>query len=372
MIYIQNKKIVDALGKATDPPVIDCENAPEIEFQLLDAAGEAVAPEAGVVYTFTGAVSFYGKGVIFGADCTPEVGDETLVFSPDTYNSDYIREFGYDGQSIFIQIHKGGDGGPIVMWGKSLAKPRIADPAQPPAPIASYYTAAQVNALLSPLTGHVDDTDNPHNVTATQVGLGNVNNTSDANKPVSTATGQALALKADLEDGKVPLSQLPAFSSTLAELTDTDIDDPAAGETLVYDGAKWANGFPTERQKYYPIPPAYSALTDACVALDDVSNICEVDPAGVSGMVELEFQIMSASSTVTGNVRLDVKQGSTILVSATVPVTLAYVKQTIELPAPVTGHVDLYRDTAHADDTLEDGGIIPAALRLFYGYEVRP
>lgn len=36
---------------------------------------------------------------------------------------------------------------------------------------------------------------NPHNVTATDVGLGNVNNTSDADKPVSTAQQTALDLK---------------------------------------------------------------------------------------------------------------------------------------------------------------------------------
>ena len=39
--------------------------------------------------------------------------------------------------------------------------------------------------------------DNPHSVTKTQVGLGNVDNTSDANKPVSTATQTALDLKYD-------------------------------------------------------------------------------------------------------------------------------------------------------------------------------
>ena len=38
---------------------------------------------------------------------------------------------------------------------------------------------------------HMDNVSNPHSVTKTQVGLGNVDNTSDVNKPVSTA--QALA-----------------------------------------------------------------------------------------------------------------------------------------------------------------------------------
>lgn len=39
---------------------------------------------------------------------------------------------------------------------------------------------------------HVSKTDNPHGVTKAQVGLGNVDNTSDANKPVSTAQQTAM------------------------------------------------------------------------------------------------------------------------------------------------------------------------------------
>lgn len=49
----------------------------------------------------------------------------------------------------------------------------------------------------SALTAHTVDTANPHSVTKTQVGLGNVDNTSDANKPVSTATQTALNAKQD-------------------------------------------------------------------------------------------------------------------------------------------------------------------------------
>ena len=43
-------------------------------------------------------------------------------------------------------------------------------------------------------------TGNPHSVTKSDVGLGNVDNTSDANKPVSTAQQTALALKASIDD----------------------------------------------------------------------------------------------------------------------------------------------------------------------------
>jgi len=56
---------------------------------------------------------------------------------------------------------------------------------------------AQITANLSTLTSHISDTSNPHSVTKSQVGLGNADNTSDVNKPVSTATQTALNAKQD-------------------------------------------------------------------------------------------------------------------------------------------------------------------------------
>lgn len=53
-------------------------------------------------------------------------------------------------------------------------------------------------ARESVVTAHTENTSNPHNVTKIQVGLGNVDNTSDSDKPVSTATQTALNLKANL------------------------------------------------------------------------------------------------------------------------------------------------------------------------------
>jgi len=46
----------------------------------------------------------------------------------------------------------------------------------------------QLNSNASAISGHVGSTANPHSVTATQVGLGNVDNTSDATKNSATAT----------------------------------------------------------------------------------------------------------------------------------------------------------------------------------------
>ena len=50
-------------------------------------------------------------------------------------------------------------------------------------------------------TAHIADLANPHTVTATQVGLGNVSNTADADKPISTLTQAALNDKLDTVDG---------------------------------------------------------------------------------------------------------------------------------------------------------------------------
>lgn len=57
-------------------------------------------------------------------------------------------------------------------------------------------------AKASDLSAHEARVDNPHSVTKTQVGLSNVDNTSDANKPVSAAQQTALDNKVDKISGK--------------------------------------------------------------------------------------------------------------------------------------------------------------------------
>jgi hypothetical protein len=78
---------------------------------------------------------------------------------------------------------------------------------------SSGLEAENVKAALDEISGAVDDhtsdTNNPHGVTAAHVGLGNVDNTSDADKPVSTATQAALDAKADLVGGLIPIAQIP-------------------------------------------------------------------------------------------------------------------------------------------------------------------
>lgn len=58
---------------------------------------------------------------------------------------------------------------------------------------ADQQLQANIDNVAADLSTHEQDTNNPHNVTKAQVGLGNVDNTSDADKPVSTAQATAIS-----------------------------------------------------------------------------------------------------------------------------------------------------------------------------------
>lgn len=65
----------------------------------------------------------------------------------------------------------------------------------------SLKSQAEIDELVTKLDTHISNKSNPHSVTKVQVGLGNVDNTSDANKPISTATQNALNSKFNASDG---------------------------------------------------------------------------------------------------------------------------------------------------------------------------
>ena len=67
---------------------------------------------------------------------------------------------------------------------------------------STVFSSTRSNNTYEPknnnIQGHIsNNTTNPHNVTKSQVGLSNVDNTSDVNKPISAATTTALAGKQD-------------------------------------------------------------------------------------------------------------------------------------------------------------------------------
>ena len=83
------------------------------------------------------------------------------------------------------------------------------------------------------LEEHEADHANPHQVTKAQVGLGNADNTSDMDKPVSTATQTALATKANTADvyDKLDVDALLAGKADSANVyTHAEMDNLLAGK----------------------------------------------------------------------------------------------------------------------------------------------
>jgi len=83
--------------------------------------------------------------------------------------------------------------------------------------IDSKADLAEFDIASQALSSHIARADNPHNVTKSQVGLGNADNTSDTDKPISAAQRAALNAKANLTNGAMsdPVS-LTAVSSIAA------------------------------------------------------------------------------------------------------------------------------------------------------------
>lgn len=88
----------------------------------------------------------------------------------------------------------------------------------------------KIAKAITSLISHLANKSNPHSVTKSQVGLGNVDNTADKDKPVSTAVQSALDLKLDTSlkgavnglaeldsTGHVPAAQLPSYVDDVIE-----------------------------------------------------------------------------------------------------------------------------------------------------------
>lgn len=109
------------------------------------------------------------------------------------------------------------EGGVLVPVGATKAQGLLADSAIQPGDNVSELTndAAYVDAAGAAAAAPVQSVAGKVGAVTLvkgDVGLGNVDNTSDLNKPISTATQSALDLKADLVGGVIPNSQLPSLA----------------------------------------------------------------------------------------------------------------------------------------------------------------
>lgn len=99
---------------------------------------------------------------------------------------------------------------------------------------------SDINAVQTNLKTHINNKSNPHKVTKDQVGLGNVDNTSDANKPISNATQTALNGKFSATDGnalKQRVDNIPELVATdITVDSDNDSVNISLDKTSIVDG----------------------------------------------------------------------------------------------------------------------------------------
>jgi hypothetical protein len=115
---------------------------------------------------------------------------------------------------------------------------------------------------------HIASTSNPHSVTKTQLGLGNCDNTSDANKPISTATQTALDLKAPLASPAltgVPTAPTAAGATSTTQLATTAFVQQELNSLL--DGA----------------PGALNTLNELAAAVNDDASFAATVTTALSG-----------------------------------------------------------------------------------------
>lgn len=146
---------------------------------------------------------------------------------------------GADGKSAYQTAVESGYSGTETAFNSSLAAvpSHIADKENPHSVTKAQVDLGNVdNVKQAPYT-HVTDKSNPHGVTKEQVGLGSVDDTSDMNKPVSTAQQTAInACKVKRASVTLPtaswsnLSQTVTISGiTVNSKVDIQMDDTSLG-----------------------------------------------------------------------------------------------------------------------------------------------
>lgn len=172
--------------------------------------------------TSGGAVLFTINGEV---DIETENGSATWVkkTATDFYGWGALGPAGGSGTVITDNVTIEGDGSvgdPVKIKTGYLGSAALEDTtAFDAAGSASTAQAAAIASSAASLATHTGNTSNPHSVTKTQVGLGNVDNTSDVNKPVSTAQAAAItAATPDATDTVKGLSKL--YTTTVGSNTD--------------------------------------------------------------------------------------------------------------------------------------------------------
>ena len=136
---------------------------------------------------------------------------------------------------------------------------------------------------------HTESKNNPHNVTKEQVGLGNVDNTSDEAKPVSTA--QAIAIE-DAKKAGTDAQKSAEEAKTAAESAQTTADEAKTAAGTAQTSADDAKTAADNAQKTADSKTAWFTASVNLYLVDWKDNSMEVSVPGVTENVNQPVIIM--------------------------------------------------------------------------------
>lgn len=151
------------------------------------------------------------------------------------------------------------------------------------------YSDPQSWKVMSPsvkaVDDHISDRDNPHNVTKSQIGLGNVDDTSDIDKPISTATQNALDTKADAQE----LSELSKIVSE--EIADRESSEGSINESISNHVSDTNNPHNVTKEQ---------------LGLENVDNTSDADkPISTATQSAIDGKVSKSGDKMTGLLELD-------------------------------------------------------------------
>lgn len=161
-------------------------------------------------------------------------------------------------------------------------------------------------ATQESLSSHTGNRNNPHAVTKEQVGLGNVDNTSDADKPISTAVQMALDGKQDTVD-LTPYLKKAEAEQTYAKKTDLS----------TYLTKTEASGSYATKTEVNALPlPVYTDVPELTAAYTVPANATDTEMVYVITVGGTVYDITAADGVLWADGEApDVKANSTVVVS---------------------------------------------------------
>lgn len=192
-----------------------------------------------------------------------------------------------------------------------------------PDPHPQYVTPTEGAALFDPLgaaatvqgalTTHTSDLNNPHATTKAQVGLGNCDNTSDVNKPISTLQQAALNLKYDASN--------PNGYETPSQLNTRDTNNRARAN---HTGTQTASTISDFSSAVNTIINALKGVANGLVPLDGTTKISSIYlPSFVDDVLEFANLASFPVTGETGKMYIDLTTNKTYRWSGTVYVEIS-------------------------------------------------